>query len=113
MLYQMYDHILPNPTSSAKIFFFFHNICLQQRRNPKDVLATSLYAHESTLDFTMRLAKLLVSKFDIPVYVGNSISFATAGLGGTVEEELDGVKSCIDVVVGAVERLEMRRDERS
>ncbi|KAI9783139.1 MAG: hypothetical protein M1816_001590 [Peltula sp. TS41687] len=89
-------------TSAAPLGSFVY--ALPDRRNPKEVLATSLYAHESTLDLTTRLARLLVRKFDVPVYVGNSISFATAGLGGTVEEELGGVKRCVEVVVEAVQR---------
>lgn len=60
----------------------------------------------------MRLAKLLARKLSVPVYVGNSISFATAGLGGTVEEELDGLKRCIDVVVEAVEKKARENSER-
>lgn len=31
--------------------------------------------------------------------MGNSISFATAGMGGTVEEEMEGFRRCVDVVM--------------
>jgi len=41
-----------------------------------------------------------------PVYVGNSISFAAAGMGGTVEEEMEGFRRCVEVVVGVLEREE-------
>ena len=41
----------------------------------------------------------------MPVYVGNSITLATAGLGGTVEEEMDGMKRCVDAVIGSLERV--------
>jgi len=38
----------------------------------------------------------------MPVYVGNSINFANAGLGGTMEEELEAFKQ---VVAVALEKL--------
>ncbi len=34
------------------------------------------------------------------MYVGNSTSFASAGLGGTVEEEMEGFRRVVDVVMG-------------
>jgi hypothetical protein len=40
----------------------------------------------------------------MPVYVGNSMSFASAGMGGTVEEEIEGFKKVITVVIGEVEK---------
>ena len=44
---------------------------------------------EPTLEFTTRLARLLAKKAQMPVYVGNSVSLANTGLGGTVEEEME------------------------
>ncbi|KIL90523.1 hypothetical protein FAVG1_06255 [Fusarium avenaceum] len=41
---------------------------------------------------------------DLPVYVTNSISFANAGMGGTVEEEMEAFKTIVQVVV---ERLQL------
>jgi hypothetical protein len=38
------------------------------------------------------------------VYVGNSLSFASAGMGGTVEEEMEGFKKVVEVVMGEVEK---------
>ncbi|KAF2497238.1 hypothetical protein BU16DRAFT_526258 [Lophium mytilinum] len=67
-------------------------------------LSTPLYTQGSTLDFATRLARLLAKKLGKPVYVGNSISFAGAGMGGTVEEEMEGFRRCVDVVVGVLER---------
>lgn len=34
------------------------------------------------------------------MYVGNSMSFASAGMGGTVEEEMEGFRRVVGVVVG-------------
>ena len=39
-----------------------------------------------------------------PVYVGNSISFASAGMGGTVEEEMEGFRRVVEVVTGLAEK---------
>ena len=66
-------------------------------------LSTPLYTHSSTLDFATRLAKVLARRVGKPVYVGNSMSFANAGMGGTVEEEMEGFKRCLEVITGVLE----------
>ena len=48
------------------------------------------------------MARLLARKTKRPVYVGNSMSFASAGLGGTVEEEMEGFKKVVEVVMAEV-----------
>lgn len=62
------------------------------------------------MEFTSRLARLLAKKLQLPVYVGNSVSFASAGLGGTVEEEMVAFKNVVEAVMprlqGAIESLE-------
>ena len=62
-------------------------------------MSTPLYTVEPTLEFTSRLAKLLAKKTQLPAYVGNSVSFATAGLGGTVEEEMEAFRNIVQVVL--------------
>jgi hypothetical protein len=57
------------------------------------------------VEFTTRLAKFLARKTHKPVYVGNSMSFASAGMGGTVEEEIEGFKKVVAVVMGEVQRV--------
>lgn len=74
-------------------------LIVSQRIHPGQTLSTPLYTYESSLDFTTRLAKLLARKVGRPVYVGNSISFASAGMGGTVEEEIEGFKKVVEVVL--------------
>lgn len=74
-------------------------------------LSTPLYTQSSTLDFATRLAKVLAKRVGKPVYVGNSISFAAAGMGGTVEEEMEAFKRCVEVVVGVLE-MEAEREGR-
>ncbi|KAI9653973.1 MAG: hypothetical protein M1821_006834 [Bathelium mastoideum] len=69
--------------------------------NPNDTshpLSTPLYTVSSTLDFTTRLATVLARWTNKPVYVGNSVSFAGAGLGGTVEEEMEGFRKVVNIV---------------
>ncbi|KAF2261781.1 hypothetical protein CC78DRAFT_469433 [Lojkania enalia] len=77
---------------------------MPNKSSPSDPLHTPLYTHSSTLDFTTRLAKVLARKAGKPVYVGNSISFASTGMGGTVEEEMEGFQRCVEVVMGLLER---------
>jgi len=74
-----------------------------QRVSPADTLSTPLFTNSGTLDFATRLSKLLARRTGKPVYVGNSTSFASAGMGGTVEEELEGVKRVVEVVTGLLE----------
>lgn len=45
------------------------------------------------------MAKLLARKAGLPVYVTNSISFANAGMGGTVEEEMEAFKNIVEAVL--------------
>lgn len=72
--------------------------------NPGQTLSTPLYTYESSVEFTTRLAKLLARKTKKAVYVGNSISFASAGMGGTVEEEMEGFKKVVEVVMEEVQK---------
>lgn len=72
---------------------------LLQRFNPGQPLATTLFSTESTVEFTTRLAKLLARKTQLPVYVTNSMSFANAGMGGTIEEEMEAFKSIVEATL--------------
>ncbi|CAN9469907.1 unnamed protein product [Alternaria alternata] len=67
---------------------------------PAEALSTPLFTHGGTLDFTTRLSKVLARKTGKPVYVGNSSSFASAGMGGTVEEEMEAFRRVVEVVMG-------------
>lgn len=68
-------------------------------------LSTSIYIREQTIENATRIAKILAKRLAIPVYVGNSMSFASAGGGGMVEEEMEGVRKVIDVVVGEAGKI--------
>ncbi|KAK4679377.1 hypothetical protein QC764_203600 [Podospora pseudoanserina] len=81
---------------------------LPDRYNPSQPLSTALCTVEPTLEFTTRMARLLVRKMrnERPVYVGNSISFASTGLGGVVEEEMEGFKAVVVGIMGVLKRWE-------
>ena len=70
--------------------------------NTGQTLSTPFYTYASSVDFATRLAKLLARKTERPVYVGNSISFESAGMGGTVKEEMEGFKRVVAVVMDEV-----------
>ncbi|KAH7418372.1 hypothetical protein BKA64DRAFT_635501 [Cadophora sp. MPI-SDFR-AT-0126] len=89
-------------TSTVPLGSFVY--ALPDRLNPGHSLSTPLYTFESSVEFTTRLAKLLARKTKKAVYVGNSISFASAGLGGTVEEEMEGFKKVVEVVMEEVQK---------
>ncbi|GAW12517.1 hypothetical protein ANO14919_018870 [Xylariales sp. No.14919] len=72
---------------------------LPDKYNPTQPLSTTIYSAEATLEFTIRLAKILAKKVNMPVYVGNSISFASTGLGGTMEEEMEAFKQVVAVAL--------------
>ncbi|KAL6707508.1 hypothetical protein ACN47E_004078 [Coniothyrium glycines] len=87
----------PESASSALLGSFVY--AMPDRALPNDTLSTPLYTHGGTLDFATRLSKVLARKTGKPVYVGNSISFASAGMGGTVEEEMEGFRRVVEVVM--------------
>jgi len=92
-----------NTSEAAPLGSFVY--ALPDRLNTGQTLSTPLYTYESSIEFTTRLAKLLARKTSKPVYVGNSISFASAGMGGTVEEEIEGFKKVVEVVMEEAGRL--------
>ncbi|CAA9960934.1 PAC4 domain containing protein [Pyrenophora teres f. maculata] len=87
----------PESASSTPMGSFVY--AMPNKATPAKTLSTPLFTHGSTLDFTTRLAKVLARKTGKPVYVGNSLSFASAGMGGTVEEEMEGFRRVVEVVM--------------
>ncbi|KAH6889904.1 hypothetical protein B0T10DRAFT_43184 [Thelonectria olida] len=81
---------------------------LPNRLNAGQPLSTTLFSSESTIEFTERVAKVLARKIELPVYVTNSISFANAGMGGTVEEEMEALKNIVQIVL---EKLQNQKAE--
>ncbi|KAG9191564.1 hypothetical protein G6011_10298 [Alternaria panax] len=84
--------------SSAPLGSFVY--AMPNRAKPTEALSTPLFTHGGTLDFATRLSKVLTRKTGKPVYVGNSSSFASAGMGGTVEEEMEAFRRVVEVVMG-------------
>lgn len=75
-----------------------------KRLNAGQTISTALCSVEATVEFATRLAKLLARRTGKPVYVGNSVSFASAGWGGSVEEEMEGFKKSVEVVMDEVRK---------
>ncbi|KAI4930444.1 hypothetical protein J4E85_005071 [Alternaria conjuncta] len=92
----------PESASSAPLGSFVY--AMPNRAKPAETLSTPLYTHGGTLDFATRLSKVLARKTGKPVYVGNSSSFASAGMGGTVEEEMEGFRRVVEVVMGLLKK---------
>jgi hypothetical protein len=78
-------------------------LTMTQKYNPSQPLATPLCTVEPTIEFTTRLAKLLARRTQRPTYVGNSISLASTGLGGTVEEEMEAFKKVVEVALAQLQ----------
>lgn len=49
------------------------------------------------------MARLIAKKAQLPVYVANSMSFSSTGLGGTVEEEMEAFRRVVEVVTGKLQ----------
>ncbi|PFH55228.1 hypothetical protein XA68_10328 [Ophiocordyceps unilateralis] len=79
---------------------------LPNRLDAREPLSTVLFPHEPTLDLTTRLARLIARRAQLPTYVTNSMSFAEAGLGDAVEEEMSVFRSVAEAVL---ERLRQPR----
>ncbi|KAF7559845.1 hypothetical protein G7046_g4308 [Stylonectria norvegica] len=86
---------------------------LPNRYNSSDPLSTTLYSSESSIEFTARMAKLLARRTQLPVYVSNSMSFADAGMGGTVEEEMEAFKTIVGVVLEKLQKPGLGRSQPS
>ncbi|KAI1824619.1 hypothetical protein F4861DRAFT_246416 [Xylaria intraflava] len=83
---------------------------LPDKYNPSQPLATTIYSAEASLEFATRLAKILAKKANMPVYVGNSISLANMGLGGTVEEEMEALKQVVSVALDKLQPVIQARN---
>lgn len=95
---------MPSPMSDPPLYLALsmrecYRLTRPQRFNAQQPLSTTLFSHEPTLEFTTRLAKLITRRAQLPVYVTNSVSFADAGMGGTVEEEMEAFKSIVEVTL--------------
>ncbi|KAL6862309.1 hypothetical protein J3F83DRAFT_762615 [Trichoderma novae-zelandiae] len=80
---------------------------LPDRFNQQQAIATTLFSAESSLEFTTRVAKLVARKTQLPVYVTNSISLESMGMGGTVEEEMEAFKSVAEAILSVLPKKQV------
>lgn len=78
-----------------------------QRFNQQQAIATTLFSAEASLEFTTRVAKLVARKTQLPVYVTNSISLESMGMGGTVEEEMEAFKGVAEAVLSTLPKKQV------
>jgi hypothetical protein len=96
-------------TSSAALGSYVYAI--PDRYNSLQPLSTPLYTVPSTLDFTMRMAKLLVRKTEKACYVSWSGNLSDSVMGGSVEEEMEAFRAVIGAVVEKVRKAELGGEE--
>ncbi|GKZ59287.1 hypothetical protein AnigIFM49718_005156 [Aspergillus niger] len=70
---------------------------MPDRMDPKNVISTTIYSVPGSVEYTARIAKILARRMKTPVYVGGSIEPATMGV--MAEEEIEGVKRIVEVIV--------------
>lgn len=73
-----------------------------QARNTSSAISSPLYTQTATIDFATRLAKVLAVRTKKGVYVSSSASFHECVSGGTVDEEMDGFRRIVAVVLARV-----------
>ncbi|KOS17361.1 hypothetical protein ESCO_006399 [Escovopsis weberi] len=78
---------------------------LPDRLNSQQPLATTLFSSESSVEFATRIARIIARRAQMPVYVTNSVSFESAGMGGTVEEELEAFKNITEAVLDRLSQV--------
>lgn len=69
------------------------------------MLSTTIYSSPGSVEYTARTAKILARRMKTPVYVGGSIEPATMGV--MAEEEIEGVKRIVEVVVRGWEGMKV------
>ena len=75
---------------------------MPNRYNPAEALCTTLYAIPSSVDFATRVARIVAKRTGKPSYVGCSAGFG--GVGGEVEEEMEGLKVAVEGILGVIGR---------
>lgn len=68
-------------------------------------MSTAIYSLPASLDFTTRMAKVLVRRTGKLCYVGGSVNLSNAAGGGTVDEEMEAFRAIVDVVVSETAKV--------
>ncbi|BDD57255.1 hypothetical protein MPDQ_002921 [Monascus purpureus] len=79
---------------------------MPDRTSPGSTISTTLYSYPASVEYATRTAKILARRMGVPVYVGCSID--ASGLGLIVEEEMDGFKKIVGVIMKRWEERERR-----
>ncbi|KAI9372418.1 hypothetical protein BJX61DRAFT_448888 [Aspergillus egyptiacus] len=77
---------------------------MPDRTSPRSTISTTLYRTASSEEYATRIAKILARRMGVPVYVGCSIDPNALGL--MAEEEMEGVKRIVDVVMARWEKAD-------
>ncbi|KAE8160712.1 hypothetical protein BDV40DRAFT_289917 [Aspergillus tamarii] len=70
---------------------------MPDRTNPRNTISTTLYNLPGSVEYTIRIAKILARRMTVPVYVGCSIDPTALGL--LVEEEMEGLTKIVEVIM--------------
>ena len=87
---------------SLHIASVYSTLTVMKRFNPTQPISTPLYSLPSSLDFTTRIAKVLVRRTQKLCYVGGSVNLMGAAGGGTVDEEMEAFRAVVGVVTAEV-----------
>ena len=92
------------PTSSPPSALGTFVYALPNRLKPSEPLCTVLYGSASGVDFASRVAKVLTKRLGKPVYVGWSGELG--GVGGQMDEEMEGLRRAIEALVDVLSYTE-------
>lgn len=81
-----------------------------QRTNPRNTISTTLYNLPGSVEYTIRIAKILARRMTVPVYVGCSIDPTALGL--LVEEEMEGLTKIVEVIMQRWEQSRKWENEK-
>jgi Proteasome assembly chaperone 4 len=67
---------------------------------PRATLLTTLHSVPGNIDYATRIARVLVRRMNMPVYVGCSIDT----MGSTIEEETEGFAKIVEAIMEEFQR---------
>ncbi|OQD78157.1 hypothetical protein PENDEC_c001G02796 [Penicillium decumbens] len=79
---------------------------MPDRTSSNSTIATTIYTSASSIEYTTRVAKILARRTQKPVYVGCSIDPNALGL--QVEEEMEGLRKVVDLIM---EKFESQQNQ--
>ena len=66
-----------------------------QRLDPRNMLSTTLYSSEYSIDYATRVAKILACRMNVPIYVGCSIKAPNL----VADEEMESLAALTSLVM--------------